>query len=192
MTHRRASPAQHNTDNPDRMGPHSIDWAFSHVALVVSDLERSLAFYRDGLLGKPGRIYHAAGRRVASLMGIPSSGFRGVFLRYGQAHLELLEYPQKAEQSVRQRDPRDIGFAHVSLIVPDAGEMATELAAHGGAVLAQFSHSFGGAELSHIAFIADPDHNRIELISHPDFAEESAHAQFLGCEQVGWPVKAEV
>ena len=185
--HRGVSPTQdhHGAPRPDvpRTGA-----TFSHVALAVSDLERSLAFYRDGLSCDEGHVYHAAGGRVASLMGIPPSGFRGVFLRCGQAYIELLEYAEMPKPTTLQRDPRDVGYAHMSLIVPDIDRVATVLVAHGGTVLSELRHAFGGAAHTHIAFVADPDGNRVELISHPDLAEERAHAEFHGCEHLRWPV----
>jgi hypothetical protein len=36
-------------------------------------------------------------------------------------------------------------------------------------------------------FVADPDHNKVELIEHPDDAERTAHSHFLGCDALGWP-----
>ena len=75
--------------------------------------------------------------------------------------------------------------------MPDIDRVATVLVALGGTVLSEVRHAFGGAAHSHIAFVADPDGNRVELISHPDPAEERAHAQFLGCEHLRWPVIAQ-
>ena len=40
-------------------------------------MHRSLTFYRDGLGFTAGEIYSSAGRRVAALMDVPPSGFRG-------------------------------------------------------------------------------------------------------------------
>ena len=91
------------------------------MALSVSDLHRSLTFYRDGLGFFAGEIYSSAGRRVAALMDVPPSGFRGVFLRYGEVHIELLEY-RDAPAPAGRRDARSIGYTHISLIVPSADE----------------------------------------------------------------------
>src|SRR6201987_2597753 len=188
--YRGVSPAQdqHGARRPDAQ---RTGGTFSHVALAVSDLERSLAFYRDGLSCDEGHVYHAAGGRVASLMGIPPSGFRGVFLRRGQAYIELLEYAEMPKQTTLQRDPRDVGYAHISVIGSDIDRVATVLVAHGGTVLSEVRHAFGGAAPSHIAFVADPDGNRVDPISHPDLAEQRAPAQFLGCEHLGWPLIAQ-
>lgn len=186
-TSRGGRPEPESRGLTHRIGATATAAAFSHVALSVSDLERSLAFYRDGLSCEAGKIYHASGGCLASLMRVPSSGLRGVFLRYGQAHLELLEYVQRPELVARQRDPREIGYAHISFIVPDVGKTASALVARGGVVVGELRQSFGGSEPTQIAFVTDPDVNRIELISHPHIAEERAHAQFLGGAHLGWP-----
>ena len=159
---------------------------FAHVALSVSDLHRSLTFYRDGLGFTAGEIYSSAGRRVAALMDVPPSGFRGVFLRYGEVHIELLEY-RDAPAPTGPRDARSIGYTHISLIVPSADEAVRTAVDHGGTLCAELSHAFGDRNPTRIVFVADPDHNKVELIEHPDDAERTAHSRFLGCDALGWP-----
>jgi catechol 2,3-dioxygenase-like lactoylglutathione lyase family enzyme len=159
---------------------------FAHVALSVSSLHRSLAFYRDGLGFTAGDIYSSAGRRVAALMDVPPTGFRGVFLRYGTVHIELLEY-RDALVPTALRDARSIGYTHISLIVRRADEVVRTAVDHGGALCAELAHAFGDRNPTRIVFVADPDHNRVELIEHPDGAERMAHSRFLGCDALGWP-----
>ncbi len=154
------------------------------MALSVCDLHRSLTFYRDGLGFTAGEIYSSAGRRVAALMDVPPSGFRGVFLRYGEVH--LLEY-RDALASGDPRDARSIGYTHISLIVPSADEAVRTAVDHGGTFCAELSHTFGDRNPTRIVFIADPDHNKVELIEHPDAAERTAHSRFLGCDALSWP-----
>lgn len=160
---------------------------FSHVAVSVTNLERSLSFYRDGLSFAAGEIYEAAGSRLAALMNIPPAGFRGVFLRAGQCYVELLEYRVPAGDSIAPRRPVDTGYAHTSVLLADVEQVLPTIVKHGGTVLGRLRHSFGGAGDSDIAFVADPDHNRIELIAHPDAAEAIAHGRFLGSDHLGWP-----
>ncbi|BBX66449.1 hypothetical protein MSAS_56230 [Mycobacterium saskatchewanense] len=161
--------------------------AFSHVAVTVTNLERSLAFYRDGLALVEGTTYEAAGRSLAALMNIAPTGFRGVFLRAGHGYIELLEYRTPTQSNTGTRHPDAVGYAHISLLVADVDPVLSAVVEHGGAVLARLRHSFGGVEDSDIAFVADPDGNRVELIAHPHVPEARAHARFLGVDQLDWP-----
>ncbi|MFB7495884.1 hypothetical protein ACFC09_14470 [Streptomyces sp. NPDC056161] len=43
-----------------------------------------------------------------------------------------------------------------------------------------------------IAFVLDPDGNRVELIWHPSAQEAAAHAAFLGLTDLGWPARDQV
>jgi catechol 2,3-dioxygenase-like lactoylglutathione lyase family enzyme len=142
--------------------------SFSHLALSVSNLNRAEDFYRAGLGFSAGDVYLGGGRRVAALMGIPTSGFRGVF----------------------RRDARTIGYTHISLIVDDAAATARTAVEHGGILLAQLDHRFGEHAPTKLAFLTDPDHNRIELIEHPDVEEQRAHSRYLGLGRLGWPTES--
>jgi catechol 2,3-dioxygenase-like lactoylglutathione lyase family enzyme len=161
--------------------------AMAHVALSVSNLERSLAFYRDGLRLRAGCAYRASGRGVSALMAVPRSGFRGVFLECGAVHVELLEYAEALTAPAASRDPRTIGYAHISLIVGSLDDIVRTALAHGGAFCAELGHAFGDGGKTRIAFLTDPDLNRVELIEHPDSPERRAHSRFLGCERLRWP-----
>ncbi|GAF43654.1 VOC family protein [Rhodococcus wratislaviensis] len=161
--------------------------AFSHIAVSVSNLDLAADFYCSGLGFGPGDEYSAAGCEVAAIMGVPRTGFRGTFLRLGVTLLELLEYREALPKSAWPRDPREVGYAHISLIVPDMHEAVDNALRHGGAFCAQLDHAFGGGQETTITFLRDPDGNRIELIFHPNSEETRAHSNFLGIGAIGWP-----
>ena len=120
-------------------------------------------------------------------MGIPPTGFAGVFLRCGPVHIELLEYRNAVASREGPPDPRAIGYAHVSVVVASVDDAVAGAIAHGGRRCAQLDHAFGGKRPTRIAFVTDPDHNRVELIEHPDAEERRAHAAFLGSRDQRWP-----
>jgi catechol 2,3-dioxygenase-like lactoylglutathione lyase family enzyme len=187
--HAAAAPGQSVRNDVEEIGADG-EASFSHLALSVSDLDRAENFYRAGLGFSAGDVYQGGGRRVAALMGIPTSGFRGVFLRLGGVCIELLEYRDPLPASASRRDARTIGFTHISLIVADAAATVRSAVEHGGIVVAQLDHQFGEHTQTTLAFLTDPDHNRIELIEHPDDEERRAHSRYLGLGRLGWPTES--
>ena len=160
---------------------------FSHLALTVRDLEQQAEFYSAAFGCTRGNEYLSRGRRVATLMEVAPSGFRGVFLRLDDFYLELLEYVD-LEPATPPRSAAAAGFAHISLVVPDVRAALSTVLSAGGSARQTLDHSFtGGDTATRIAFCLDPEGNRIELIEHPDDAEAGEHATFLGLGSLGWP-----
>ena len=93
-----------------------------HVALSVSDMEGSLAFYRD-LLGmrvirdlEPG----IGGKKLGAVVGMPSCRARIVHLDLGGTMLELFQYldPIGKPLSLAHKQA-DIGFMHIGFSSDD-------------------------------------------------------------------------
>ena len=110
-----------------------------HVALLVSDLERSLAFYRD-VLGLP--------------VALRSLNFPGYWLQVGEFQLHLMQ--SEAWQAPCPRPDKWGRNPHVALQVDDLTAFKTRLSNHGYPL--QLSAS-GRAAL----FTQDPDGNIVEL-----------------------------
>jgi catechol 2,3-dioxygenase-like lactoylglutathione lyase family enzyme len=93
-----------------------------HVALSVSDMERSLAFYRD-LLGMtiirdlaPG----LGGDKLGTVVGMPGCRARIVHLDLGGTMLELFQYFDPAGRPLPTGHRQaDIGFTHIGLSSDD-------------------------------------------------------------------------
>jgi len=65
---------------------------FSHVGICVSDLERSLAFYRDALgFREVGRL-DVTGEAPETLLGLRDVDLEAVFLERDGVRIELLHY----------------------------------------------------------------------------------------------------
>jgi catechol 2,3-dioxygenase len=118
-----------------------------HVHLRVADLDRALAFYRDGL----GLAVTADGRRV---------GVDAVFLAAGDYHHHLaLNTWQSAGGSAPP--PGCTGLHHVAFLYPDRHELARaiqRLVDHGWPIGHATDH--GG---SVAVYLDDPDGNGVEL-----------------------------
>ena len=166
--------------------------AFSHLALVVTDMEKLARFYVDALGFGRGQPWGAAGRRVAGLMDAEPDGFDGVYLALGDFRLELLAYKTRPALGERPRRASEPGFAHISLVVDDFEGTIAAVEAAGGRLHRQLRHHYVGPRETAIAFALDPDGNRVELIWHPSGEEAAAHAGFLGLSGIGWPAREQV
>jgi glyoxylase I family protein len=161
--------------------------SFSHIAISVADLRRATAFYTEVFGFGSGQPYAAAGRKVAALMEADARGFEAVFLRLGPVLVELVEHASPQPRDVTPRPAAEIGLAHLSFVVDDLAETIRRLESCGGQMRTRMCYEFEPGHATEIAFAADPDGNRIELICHPGDAAADAHARFLGMEELGWP-----
>ena len=115
----------------------------SHIALSVSDLGRTRAFY--------------VGSMGLEELDRPDFGVPGAWFRLGDRQLHVLEVPEVA--------PVGPGLPHLALHVAtgDISSTVEALVAGGGSLIseARTRDDFGTAVTA--AFVADPDGNVIEL-----------------------------
>lgn len=144
--------------------------AVSHFGICVSDLERSLRFYRDGLgFAVGGRVELV--NQCGNVMGLDNFTLVTQFLTLGAATIELLwfrqsEHSQRAEQL---RPMNHTGLTHLALAVEDIDAVAQAIVSHGGKVYPATKGSFTTAEgLIELLYCSDPDNTRIELIRYPN------------------------
>jgi len=143
---------------------------FSHVCISVSDMERSLAFYRDvlglepifdvaldgdGMAAATGEV-GAHGRMVGCK--VPGSGVTLELLCFGHA------------RAASRGTGRGTGYTNISLSVDDLDASYDALVAAGATPL-QKPFVVGGVRMF---FVADPDGTPIEVISFPRGATTSA------------------
>ncbi len=137
---------------------------FSHIAIRVSDLERSRRFYRDALEFRELTELEIAGGPTAELLGRPDLRLRAVFLERDGTQIELqqIEYPGNDERAGWTR----MGLAHIGLRVTGLEGVVERVCAAGGELIE--ASRFRSAEHgSDVVFIADPDGSYIELIEAP-------------------------
>ena len=144
---------------------------FSHITVRVSDIERSLTFYRDGLGLRV--IFDVAldGPGLEAVTGSKGSKGRMVGLLVpgaGRVSVELLgfEHPK----SERPPPGRFTGYSNISLSVADLDAAHDACVARGLRPL-QKPIEVGGVRMF---FLADPDGTSIELIEFPHGATTSA------------------
>jgi glyoxylase I family protein len=132
-----------------------------HIDLVVSDLDRSLDFYR-GLLGpigyvREGPIVGERGERVVYLGHIDGSSAVGLRARQSLAH--PVPYDRYA-----------VGVHHVAFRAPSRG-MVDERAAwlrDQGAFIESEPQEYDYIPGYYAVFLHDPDGIKLEIVHHPD------------------------
>jgi len=143
-----------------------------HGGISVSDMDASLAFYRDGLglevildAVRDAPYLHEA-------LAVPFRALRYVLLRVpgtdGGAVVELLEY-QGAERMPAAARPQDPGSGHLCFQVADAAALHGRLRDLGYRSRSPETVAItaGGNAGGRIVYIADPDGYWVELLERP-------------------------
>ncbi len=140
------------------------EYAPSHMGLCVTNLERSLRFYCDGLGFELGGRFHIT-RQIAEVdapVDVISQ-----FIRLEGLRIELLDYTSPGTFGTPHTRRNHLGLTHLSFVVDDVEARALELEAVGGTIL-QDTRNPPDDETLRILFVADPDGNRVELMAFPE------------------------
>lgn len=125
------------------------DFRIMHTMIRVSDLERSIAFYRDNF-----------GMSEIRRMDVPEGKYTNVFIGYGDEAVDPL-----IELTFNYGDNTyDLGngFGHIAVGVRDIYKLCDRMRANGVKITREPGPLKFGTLL--IAFIEDPDGYKIELI----------------------------
>jgi len=138
---------------------------FSHFGICVSDLERSLRFYCEGL-GFERAEMHEIGSEFARLMDLADVSVTSQFIRRGPTAIELLAFREPAPFGPRERRPvHQLGLTHLSFRVRDVGAVAARLVELGGAVVEPSRTRIDLGEVAlEFVYCTDPDGVRVELM----------------------------
>lgn len=152
--------------------PSTLFLGIDHTALVVSDTEKSLAFYRDLLGLKVSGQSENYGNEQEHLNQVFGARLQITALRAPRGPgIEFLEYiaPPGGRPLPADADPRDLLFWNTHLIVDDIATFKSSPTEH---------TRYGKALSSEIAparIIRDPDGHAFELDEQPITAFNSAH-----------------
>lgn len=140
-----------------------------HTSFTVSELDRSVAFFRDMLGFELLYVREIDAAYFGEIVGHPGAFVRAALFRLpgGAHHLELFQYFRPAGQEHRPR-PCDPGSAHLSLFVDNLGEMYAELSAKGISFFSRPVAITAGANRGGLGvYLHDPNGILIELFQPP-------------------------
>jgi catechol 2,3-dioxygenase-like lactoylglutathione lyase family enzyme len=166
--------------------------AVGPVGITVSDIDRSIAFYRDVLSFEPvGAAVEVSGSGWEHLLGVFGLRARFQRMRLGTEEIELIEYlvPRGRPIPVDSRS-NDRWFQHIAIITSDMDRAYRHLRSHdvehastGPQRLPDWNPGAGGIEAF---YFKDPDSNVLEILAFPpDKGEARWHTGdrlFLGID----------
>jgi catechol 2,3-dioxygenase-like lactoylglutathione lyase family enzyme len=144
--------------------------AADHTGITVSNLEKSLAFWRDVLGFELSHRAHQTGEMAREITGVADAEIKLAVVKGPGGHkIELLEYlaPADRKQHVDLR-PCDVGSVHVALIVDDLIAVLQKISesgwkAAGGPQTLQSGPNAG----KRVIYVRDPDGTTIEFMQPP-------------------------
>ena len=139
---------------------------FSHVGVCVTDLDRALRFYCEGL-GFEHAATHDIDSVYADALEVPGDvALKSVFLSKGPVSIELLVWDRPDAEGTPSSRRNLLGLTHLSFWVSDVEATAAALVAAGGTVIdsTRTKSQDAAGDGVHLLFCADPDGTRVELM----------------------------
>lgn len=138
----------------------------THVGIGVSDMERSLRFYRDLLGFQYEHELRVEGEPSDTLLRLRDVSLHAVYLVRDGVRIELLHFVRPLAPPARPRAMNERGLTHLSFRVADLEVTVAALRAAGERVLDETIIRFPEFQ-SAACFIVDPDGQLIELVQTP-------------------------
>jgi glyoxylase I family protein len=144
--------------------------AADHTGITVSNLERSLAFWRDVLGFELSHTAHQTGEMASEITGVAGAEIKLAVVKTPGGHkIELLEYiaPADCKRHVTFR-PCDVGFVHVALIADNLDAVLRAINASGWKAAGKPQTLRSGPNAGkRVVYVRDPDGTTIEFMQQP-------------------------
>jgi glyoxylase I family protein len=140
--------------------------AADHTGLTVSDIERSLAFWRDVLGFEVSHRAHQKGELAEQITGVTGAEILIAVLKAPGHKIELLEYRAPGDRKQENRDrPCDVGAAHIALTVDNLDKVLDRIAASGWKRAGEPQTLTVGPNAGRrVIYVRDPDGTTIEFM----------------------------
>ena len=141
----------------------------NHTSFTVSNLERTLAFFRDGLGFQVTSKAPRDPQTIERIVGVAGADIEVAYVRGPGHSIELIEYKCPRDKGKVDARPCDTGFAHIAFDVRNI-EAAVAAAARYGVtpVAPPVLLTQGGPNAgSKVVYLRDPDGITIEFIEKP-------------------------
>jgi glyoxylase I family protein len=141
-----------------------------HTGVTVSNLERSLAFWRDVLGFELSHTAHQNGGMAREITGVTGAEIKLAVVKAPGGHkIELLEYlaPANRKEHVDLR-PCDVGSVHVALLVSDLDAVLEKIAKSGWEPAGKPQTLKTGPNAGkRVVYVRDPDGTTVEFMQLP-------------------------
>jgi glyoxylase I family protein len=145
--------------------------AADHTGITVSNLERSLVFWRDVLGFELSHRTHQFGELASEITGVPGAEIKLALLKAPGHKIELLEYLAPADRQCVDLRPCDVGSVHIALTVDDLDAVLTVIAKSGWKAPGKpQTLSTGPNAGKRVAYVRGPDGATIELMQPPQIS----------------------
>jgi catechol 2,3-dioxygenase-like lactoylglutathione lyase family enzyme len=147
-----------------------------HTGITVSNLERSLTFWRDVVGFELLHTAHQTGELAREITGVAGAEINLAVLRTPGGHkIELLEYLAPADRKRANLRPCDLGSVHVALLVDDLERVLERIAAFGWKAAGEPQILKSGPNAGkRVVYVRDPDGTTIEFMQPP---KSTVHSQ---------------
>jgi catechol 2,3-dioxygenase-like lactoylglutathione lyase family enzyme len=145
------------------------DVRLAHVGLTVSDIERSLTFWKEGLGLELIVRQEKRGGYMETVTGVPDAHVLQAHLQFPGAttRVELLQYLEPEGLSITVHPPV-VGTGHVAIRCSDLDATLTRLVEHGGRPFSEPVLIDTGANKGcRAVYVGDPDGHIAELVQLP-------------------------
>jgi catechol 2,3-dioxygenase-like lactoylglutathione lyase family enzyme len=137
-----------------------------HTGITVSNLERSLGFWRDILGFELSHTAHQTGELAREITGVSGAELKLAVLKTPGGHkIELLEYLAPTDRNHACLRPSDVGHAHVALLVDDLDAVLEKILASGWKAAGRPQTLKSGPNAGkRVVYVRDPDGTTIEFM----------------------------
>jgi catechol 2,3-dioxygenase-like lactoylglutathione lyase family enzyme len=137
-----------------------------HTGVTVSNLEHSLAFWRDALGLELSHTAHQKSELAQEITGVEGAEIKLAVLKTPGGHkIELLEYLAPTDRKRANLRPCDVGSVHVALLVQDLDAVLESIAASDWKAAGKPQRLQSGPNAGkRVVYARDPDGTTIELM----------------------------